>query len=195
VRDQERPISQADVLITWHSLATFVMNTMQSWPMQIDADEAEGFLHTWQVTAHVLGVRDDYIPADWAAADTQSEALLTPVLGPTPEGVDLAQILLDMASGHRDSPTRRFFHAYTRYLLGDQAMEWLQLPREPMWDQSVANGWPQFVRMREGGFFFPLTPELYWAFDEVLRQAVLLYLGGGAPASIELPEGNRERDE
>ncbi|HVM55781.1 MAG TPA: oxygenase MpaB family protein [Acidimicrobiales bacterium] len=192
---QERPISQADILITWHSLATFVMNTMRSWPMQIDADEAEGFLHTWQVTAHMLGVKDEYIPATWESADAQSEQLLTPVLGSTPEGVELAQVLLDIASGHRNSPGRPFFHAYTRYILGDQIMEWLQLPREPMWDQMVRNGWPNYVRMREGGMAFPLAPELYWAFDEVLRQGIILFLSQGRPISIELPEGNREHYE
>lgn len=192
VSDQPRPISQADILITWHSLATFVMNTMRSWPMAIDATEADGFLHTWQVTAHMLGVADDFIPNDWTSADTQAEQLLTPVLGPTPEGVALAQILLDMASGHPQSPGRRFFHAYTRYLLGDQAMEWLQLPREPMWDEGVRNGWPQYVRMREGALFLPVTPEVYWACDEVFRQAILLYLSQGSPPNIEMAEGNRE---
>ena len=192
VADQPRPISQADILITWHSLATFVMNTMRSWPMTIDAAEADGFLHTWQVTAHLLGVRNEYIPSSWESADVQSEQLLTPVLGPTDEGVALAQVLLDIASGGRQSPGRPFFHAYTRYFLGDQAMEWLQLPREPMWDEGVRNGWPQYVRMREGGLAAPLSPELYWAFDEVLRQAILLYLSEGQPAYIEIPEGNRE---
>nr|WP_226933215.1 hypothetical protein [Parafrankia sp. CH37] len=63
--------------------------------MPINAVESAGFLHSWQVTAHMLG---EYIPNSWATANTQAAQVLTPILAPTPEGIKLADILVNLAS-------------------------------------------------------------------------------------------------
>ena len=62
---EEVPISQADIMVTWHSLPTTVMRNLNKWKVPIAADESEGFLHSWQLSAHLLGVEDEYIPASW----------------------------------------------------------------------------------------------------------------------------------
>ena len=36
----------------------------------------------------------------------------------------------------------------------------------------------------------PGSPELYWAFDEILRQGALWFLGEGEQLSIEIPDSN-----
>lgn len=194
VSTQPKPISQADMMVTWHSLPTFVMQKLQQWPLQMAAHEVDGFLHTWQVTAHMLGIRDEYIPKTFEEANAQSAQLLTPVLGPTPEGVQLAQVLLDIA-GEGDIGLRPLMHAMTRYMCGDEVMDWLELPRELFWDEMVRYGWPIFVAFREGSLYMPLAPEVYAAFDDLLRRVMLVFLSEGQPISIEMPLGNREHYE
>ncbi len=71
-----RPISQHDIMVTWHSLPTSVMRVLRAWKVPIAADESEGFLHSWQVSAHMLGVEDQYIPATWADAESQATQVL-----------------------------------------------------------------------------------------------------------------------
>ncbi len=56
----------------------------------MSAAEEEAYLHMWQVALHLLGVRDEFIPNSWAAAEEQSRYALSPLLAPTPEGIDLA---------------------------------------------------------------------------------------------------------
>ncbi|HEY8524962.1 MAG TPA: oxygenase MpaB family protein [Acidimicrobiales bacterium] len=91
------PISQADIMVTWHTLATFAMSKLHEWRLRMLADEVEGFLHLWQVPAHMLGVLDEHIPNSWDEANAQSAQVLDPVLGATREGIVLADILLDLA--------------------------------------------------------------------------------------------------
>lgn len=62
VADEEIPISQADMMVTWHSLPTTVMQNLVKWKVPIPAAESAAFLHSWQVTAHMLGILDEYIP-------------------------------------------------------------------------------------------------------------------------------------
>ena len=80
------PISQNDMLVTWHTLPTYVMRKLTEWRVPVSAVESEAYLHVWQVTAHMLGIRDEYIPTTWAAANAQSKQVLDPVMAPTPRG-------------------------------------------------------------------------------------------------------------
>lgn len=187
--DEALPISQADMMVTWHSLATFSMNKLLAWGVPVPAADSAAFLHLWQVTAHMLGVRDEYIPGSWATANTQARQVLDPILAPTPEGVKLARTLLNLAAEYDQGLTKPMLHSFTRYCLGDQIAGWLEVPREPT-DAMVATGWPPFIAFREATMVFPMAPKGYWAFDEFLRLSVLFFLGEGKQVSITMPTGN-----
>jgi hypothetical protein len=189
------PISQADIMVTWHSLATTAMRQLKRWRLRMTTAEMDSYLHVWQVSAHMLGVLDEYIPKSWDEAEAQSKQVLDPVLASTPEGVALADILLDIAQldldGNGRSMLRPALHALTRYMLGDTTTGYLQIPREPFWDSTVQWAWPTFVALREGALLLPLSPEISWVFDEILRTGVLFYLGEAQNIYIEMPTANR----
>lgn len=191
------PISQRDLMITWHSLATFIHRTLEDWGVEVTPAHGEGFLHLWQVTAHMLGIGDEYIPATWDDARAQSDLTLDPVLGPTHEGQALAEILLSLTEEADQGASRPLLNAMARYMAGTNNAgvaigDMLEIPEDPFWDPAVRDGWPKFVRAREGGLAFPLSPQLYWSFDELARQGVLMGLNGGpGPISIEMPTANR----
>jgi hypothetical protein len=192
VADEQIPISQADIMVTWHSLPTTVMQKLTAWKVPIPVGESTAFLHSWQVGAHLLGVADEYIPASWDQANAQAEQVLEPVLAPTAEGIELAGILLNLGSvvdaGILSKP---ILGAFTRFMLGDRIAEWLKIPREPIWDPLLNAAWGPFIAVREGLLPFPLAPAAYWTLDEFIRQAALLFLSEARPISIEIPEANR----
>ena len=199
VADEEIPISQADMMVTWHSLPTTVMQNLKKWKVPIPDNESEAFLHSWQVAAHMLGIRDEYIPNSWDEADAQAKQVLDPILAPTPEGIKLADMLLNLATIVPGGPlkyiTRPILGSLTRYVLGDEIANWLKIPREPLWDGVFETLWEPFVLVREGLLSMEKAPGLlqkfYWAFDEILRLAALLVLSGADfPISIEIPTTN-----
>ncbi|MCM6772392.1 DUF2236 domain-containing protein [Nocardia sp. CDC159] len=190
------PISQNDMLVTWHSLPTTVMRNLVAWRVPIPASESAAFLHSWQLCAHMLGIRDEYIPNSWDEANAQAGQVLDPVLAPTPEGIDLAHRLLGLgAQLDLSLLSRGVLGAFTRFLLGDRIADWLAIGREPVWDPLLRASWGPFIAVREGLLpVVPLAPDAYWLFDEFLRQAALLYLAElRMPISIELPQANRAR--
>ncbi len=185
------PISQHDMMVTWHSLPTTVMRTLKAWKVPIAEGESEGFLHSWQISAHMLGIEDQYIPATWDRAEAQAVEVLDPILAPTPEGIKLADTLLDLGAGLDFTLlTRPILGALTRFVLGDEIADWLGIPREPVWGTLLDGAWGPFIAVREGLLPLPLAPEAYWTFDELLRQFVLLYMSELRPISIEIPEFN-----
>ncbi|MGW0173995.1 oxygenase MpaB family protein [Rhodococcus sp. NPDC003322] len=188
---EDIPISQHDMMVTWHSLPTTVMRTLRKWKVPIPAAEADAFLHSWQVSAHMLGIEDQYIPGSWDQAESQATQVLDPVLAPTPEGIKLADILLDLGSGlDATLLSRPILGALTRFTLGNQISDWLRIPREPVWGPLLDVAWPPFIAVREGLLPLPLAPQAYWTFDELLRQFVLVYMAELKPISIEIPQAN-----
>ena len=118
--------------------------------------------------------------------------MLDPVLGATPEGISLADTLLNLASDFDGgAASYPFLAAATRYQLGDELTDSLEIPRNPYWDKAFRNTWPTFVAFRELGLVVPLAPVLYWTFDEFLRKGALFFLSEGRPISIEIPDSNR----
>jgi hypothetical protein len=192
VADEDIPISQADIMVTWHSLPTTVMRKLNDWKVPIPENESSAFLHSWQVGAHMLGVKDEYIPNSWAQANSQAGQVLDPILRATPEGIKLADILLNLGSSvDAGILSKPILGAFTRFMLGDEIAGWLKIPREPVWDNLLKVAWGPFVAVREGLLPFPLAPKAYWLFDEFLRKAALLFLSEARPISIEIPTTNR----
>jgi hypothetical protein len=188
----EIPISQNDMLVTWHTLPTYVMRKLTEWRVPVTQAQADAYLHVWQVTAHMLGILDEYVPTTWAAANAQSTQVLDPAMGPTAEGVSLADTILTITSqGAGGGATRPLFNALARYLVGDRVADWSAIRREPVWGPLIRTGFPYFVALREHLMPLPLIPEIAWTLDEVIRQYVLFYLSGGEEISIEIPDVNR----
>ncbi|MET9971962.1 oxygenase MpaB family protein [Streptomyces sp. NPDC006356] len=190
---QKIPISLADMLVTWHSLPTYAMRKLIEWKVPITAAESAAYLHLWQVTAHMLGIRDEYIPATWDEANAQSKQILDPVLGPTREGVELTDILLGQLA-EQTSPggiDRPLVNALARYLVGDQVADWDGIPQEPFWEKAIATAWPKLVAFREKLIPLPLVPPLAWTIDEAARQYIMFYLTKGRGTQIEIPDTNR----
>nr|WP_231859056.1 oxygenase MpaB family protein [Actinoplanes missouriensis] len=192
VAEEDIPISQRDIMVTWHSLPTTVMRKLTDWKVPIPEAESQAFLHSWQVGAYLLGVRDEYIPNSWAEANSQATQVLDPVLRPTPEGIKLADILLNLGKGIDGGLlTKGILGSFTRFMLGDEVAGWLKIPRELVWDPLLRTAWGPFIAVREGLLPFPLAPKAYWLFDEFLRKAALLFLSEAKPISIEIPLTNR----
>ncbi|MCP2252758.1 hypothetical protein (DUF2236) [Prauserella aidingensis] len=191
--EEEIPISQEDMLVTWHTLPTFAMRKMRESEVPIPDEDAEAYLHSWQVTAHMLGIADEYIPATWDAAYAQSDQILARNMGPTPEGVKLTDVLLSQLA-EQTSPlslSRPLCNALARYLVGDRVADWDGIQREPVWDRVIPEAWPMLVKFREGLVPLPMVPEVAWTIDEALRKYILFYLTKGEETKIEIPTHNR----
>ncbi|MFI8946722.1 oxygenase MpaB family protein [Streptomyces sp. NPDC053750] len=188
---QTIPISQADIMVTWHSLSTFVMSKLKTWRVPVSSVESDGFLHVWQVTAHMLGVLDEYIPSSWDEANAQSRQVLDPILASTPEGIELTDVLLDIVAELDAGLTRPLINAFSRYTLGDRTGDLIGLDREPFWQPLISAAWPLLVAFREGLIPLPLVPEAAWTVEEALRKFVLLFLSEGRPIHLEIPDTNR----
>lgn len=192
VNDEQIPISNGDILVTFHSLGTFVHRKLREWHVPMSAAQEDAFLHMWQVAMHLLGVRDEFIPKTWAAAYAQSAQVLTPILAPTREGRELAEDLLGLTAQIDLGVTRGFLNEFVRYALSDAIGDWLGLPRDYAAAVLIRTGWPAYIAFREG--LLPIMPVGFHMFDQFIRALAMLFLNKGTSPTttlITIPTANR----
>ena len=192
VADETIPISNADILVTFHSTGTFAHKKMKEWGIRMSAADEEAFLHSWQVALHLLGVRDEYIPATWNDAHAQSAQVLTPILSWTPEGQELAEVLLGLTAQIDLGVTRGFLNEFVRYQLGNEVGDWLGLKRDYVSAATIRAGWPTYIAFREG--LIPVMPVTFRMFDKFIKALAMAFLNKGASGSttpITIPDMNR----
>ncbi|MFF6935988.1 MULTISPECIES: oxygenase MpaB family protein [unclassified Streptomyces] len=192
VADETVPISAADILVTFHSLGTYVHRKLLDWKIPYPAADQEAFLHSWQVAVHLLGVPYEHIPKTWAAAEKQSAQVLTPILTPSTEGIELAEELLGLTAQIDLGVTRGFLNEFVRYVLSDEVGDWLGLKRDYVSAGLVRTAWPAYILFREG--LSPVMPGTFYMFDQFVRALAMLFLNKGASGTttpITIPTGNR----
>ena len=192
VSDEQIPISNGDILVTFHSLGTFVHRKLREWRVPMSIAQEDAFLHMWQVAIHLLGVRDEFIPKTWAAADAQSAQVLTPILSPTREGRELAEDLLGLTASIDLGVTRGFFNEFVRYVLSDAIGDWLGLRRDYAAATFIRTGWPAYIAFRER--LLPVMPVGFYLFDQFVRALAMMFLNKGTSPTatlITIPTANR----
>ena len=172
------------------------MGQLNTWRLRIPTAESGAFLHLWQVTAHMLGVQDEYIPASWDEANARARSWPRS-WGPRPRGSHWPTSSSTSPSSTSTGTVAASSAAaprLTRYMLGRsptgcRSQEWY-------WDGLVEWAWPRFVALREGALLLPLSPDIAWAFDEILH-GVLFYLGEdrASTSRCRRPTGRSDPDD
>lgn len=186
------PISNGDILVTFHSLGTFVHRKLKEWKVPMTAADEAAFLHSWQVAIYLLGVRQEFIPKTWAEADAQAAQVLTPILAPSTEGKELAEDLLGLTAQIDLGVTRGFLNEFVRYVLSDEIGDWLNLRRDYAAKAVIQVGWPAYIAFREG--LIPIMPVGFYMFDQLIRAIAMLFLNkvtDPQTTAITIPTGNR----
>jgi hypothetical protein len=190
--DEPTPISNGDILRTFHSVGTANHQTLAKWGVTMSEADQEADLHAWQVALHMLGVQDQFIPASWADAIAQAQQMLWPDLIATSEGISLAQTLLAYIEKPTFGLDTGFVNEMVRYTLGDTYADWLGLGHDLISRAVIESDWKLFIAFAEGLTW--IVPGSYNLIDVFVQSVSNLFLSNGTSANntpITLPSANR----
>ncbi|MEU8117667.1 oxygenase MpaB family protein [Spirillospora sp. NPDC049024] len=124
------PICQEDMLGALMMFSIQVLDALHRMGIHITAEGAEAYYYAWRVVGVILGIEPDTIPPDLEAAREFSDRYMLRHMGPSPEGAHLTRQLIEMyeqvVPGTLLDPV---VPALIRYLVGDTAADWLEVPR------------------------------------------------------------------
>jgi hypothetical protein len=133
------PVNQEDLAGTLMSFSWVSLNGLQKLGITLPAADQEAYLHCWRIVGYLLGIRDEVLPKDIAAAEELSLTIARRQFGPCPEGQLMTKALVDMLGNV--VPGDLFRHVpplLIRYFLGAQWAGWLGIADSPWADLALA---------------------------------------------------------
>ena len=130
------PINQEDLAGTMLSFSYIVAEPLPRLGIDVDERQANDFLHTWNVIAHMIGVREELLVRDLPDAVELATTIRRRNFAASPEGAVMMAALLDLLEDL--SPLRqvdRFFPTLIRHLIGDETADLIDVP------QGAARAW------------------------------------------------------
>jgi hypothetical protein len=131
------PINQEDLAGTLLAFSYVVAEPMARLGIPVSDEDADAYLHLWNVIGHLLGVRDDMLVTDLDDAAALVEAIRRRHFEASPEGQDMTLALLNLLD--EMTPFERFdsfVPALMRHLIGDDVAEMLLVP-ESGWTDDL----------------------------------------------------------
>jgi hypothetical protein len=133
-------VSQEAMLVETWLFGVFALTAMQQFGVQIPADIAGDFLHTWRVEGAMLGVPAAAMPTDLPTATRLFYQLEDRDQGPSRQGRYLLNAFLDQSGAFLSGPggidISPIIAATVRCVLGSRLADMIAVPTS-LWDDQV----------------------------------------------------------
>ncbi len=118
------PINQEDLAGTLTSFAYITIDGLRRLGHVVTDEDAEAYIHCWNVVGHILGIRPELLPVDYNDAAALAGRIAERQFAPSDEGRMMTRALVEMMQ--HVIPGNLFDRApelLMRYLLGDRTAE------------------------------------------------------------------------
>ena len=159
--DWGRPINQEDMAGTLTTFSWTVLSGLSSLGVPVSTEDAEAYLHAWNVVGSMIGIRDDMIPVDCDDAEALAEKIRARQWRTSPEGREMTRALVEMLD---DSTPGRLVPGFSgtmiRHFVGDDLADDLGVP-----PPSAARGFVR--RMSTAAVVAGVAGDKSWVVREV----------------------------
>ena len=125
------PINQEDMAGTLLSFSSITLEGLERLGYALSTDEIEGYLHAWKVVGHILGIRPEMLPIDYADAGALAARIAARQFAACEEGQYMTRALVQMLQ--HVVPGDLFDavpEVLMRYFLGDRTADLLAVAPE-----------------------------------------------------------------
>jgi hypothetical protein len=186
------PINQEDLAGTLMTFSIQILDGFKRFRIPVSAEEAEAYLHVWKVIGHVMGVREELIPADVADGYELAYAILDHQKGSSTAGIELTAALLAFMEGKIPVRILRGLPAaMMRRCIDADVADMLAIPRAN-WTRALVALVDWFLRI--GVALVPDSRRVHPLLDRMatdIVQALIDLDRGGERTPFSIPESLR----
>ena len=194
--DWGTPINQEDLAGTLLAFSYVVVDPMRRLGAHIPAQDADAYVHLWNVIGHLLGVRDELLVHDITDATALVDAIRRRQFTASPEGQDMTDALLQLLN--ELTPVHRFddiIPPLIRHLIGDETADLLHVPQSDLADEiarfdRVAKRLyvDLFGQSERDSVRYQMVSRLARPFGRDLLRALFMMERGGDRAAFAIPD-------
>ncbi len=124
------PLNQEALLATQFTFSVVGLRSLQRFGVNVSDREKEAYIHLWSVIGHMMGVRDDLLPLDFADSSTVWDRITAKEYGRSPGGTLLTKSAIEVMrqlipGGWLDGLPATGI----RFLLGNDTADLLDVPK------------------------------------------------------------------
>lgn len=123
------PINQEDMAGTNLSFSLIILRGMEKLQYKVSADEADAFLHYWNIIGYLLGVEEILLPQNRKEAFWLDKCIAERQFAPSEEGKNLMKnLMICLEETLPKQIPAGFLPSYLRFLLGDKIANMIKVP-------------------------------------------------------------------
>jgi hypothetical protein len=139
------PINQEDMAGTLLSFSRLPLNTLAKLGVALKPEEGEAYNHAWNVVGHLMGVRQELLPATTDLAQELGDAIGRRNFSACPEGRAMTAALLEMMQRSMPlKPLKGLPHTMMRYLSGAEVANTIGIPADD-WTENLVGVIRKFI--------------------------------------------------
>jgi hypothetical protein len=101
------PINQTDLAGTMISFSTLVVKGLRQMGLPVSHEDAEAYLHLWQVVGHILGIDQEMMPTDYKDSVDLMHRWARMYHAPSEGGRELTGVMISLLTSLVDTPVSR----------------------------------------------------------------------------------------
>ena len=124
------PLNQEALLATQFTFSVVGLRSLKRFGVHVSDRENEAYTHLWSVIGHLMGVRDDLLPLDYATSGAVWDRIMAKEYGRSPGGTLLTQHAIEVMQQLLPGRLLKGLPASgVRFLLGRDTADLLDVPR------------------------------------------------------------------
>jgi hypothetical protein len=189
----DRPINQEDLAGTLLAFSWVCLDGLRQMGFELSVDEAESYLHSWNVVGHLLGIQEALLPTQVAHAEALVRAIQRRQYAACAEGQMMTQALVAMMQYHLPGNIFDAFPAaLIRLLLGEEYADVLAVERHRM-AEVLLGPWRHLFALKDGLMdHASALRRLREIFSRKLIEGLLLVGRGGQRIAFRIPTELRQ---
>ena len=132
------PINQEDMAGTNLSFSYIILHGLKKMNIPFTSNEAENYLHLWNVIGHFLGVEEAFLPDTMKEAFWLDKLIAERQFAPSEEGKILTKALLGVFEESVNGFYNKTAIAQMRFLLGDKIADMVDIPKSTLFSGVLA---------------------------------------------------------
>ncbi len=132
------PINQEDMAGTNLSFSYIILQGLKKMNIPFTDEEAEDYLHLWNVIGHFLGVEEQFLPDTMKESFWLDKLISERQFAPSEEGKILTKALLAVFEETVSSFYNKTAIAQMRFLLGDKIADMVDVPKSTLFSSILA---------------------------------------------------------
>lgn len=132
------PINQEDMAGTNLSFSYIILQGLKKMNISFTDEEAENYLHLWNVIGHFLGVEEQFLPDTMKESFWLDKLIAERQFAPSEEGKILTKALLAVFEETVSSFYNKTAIAQMRFLLGDKIADMVDVPKSTLFSGILA---------------------------------------------------------